>query len=457
MMPYLGISPTYSTTTNNLKWTIPSPSRLFTCVVPLWAPVTKENTYQVTKLRRVSEKSNAVSYASHRTIKPYDVHEPSFWLEGSININTTLIFVDNGPALMSINVGSPKPLKIFWTKCLFLHNPAAQNNFNNSPRPPVSKTTRLSSSMPTALMLLLLTDATTPCWDSYTKTVITMLCLPCMVSLGKITFAVGVFKPTTIRVNMPVLTKKPITAEPACKDAQITPGPTDTTVRLMFSVLPVDVLSTRTPVSKPIGPRIKPANPSIPNILRSVPPVASAKNVTVCYVASKRSKTHRCGFWECRCCHEQVDVHRHRCFLQVEKTPAERRRDQQRRWSHDRIAAGGLQALLANDAAGLDAFHANDDDPQDNDAEESPPLHVLFDIESMQVEGRHVPNLVVAETEADDRPVSFTDPHDCLFHFLQWLETLTENGTQSLTVIAHNFKGCDSYPVIKELHLQETD
>ena len=74
--------------------------------------------------------------------------------------------------------------------------------------------------------------------------------------------------------------------------------------------------------------------------------------------------------------------------------------------------------------------------------------------ESMQVDGRHFPNLVVAETESPDRPVSFKGD-DCLLLFLAWLETLTENGKQPLTVLAHNFKGYDSYPVIDELHRQK--
>ena len=77
---------------------------------------------------------------------------------------------------------------------------------------------------------------------------------------------------------------------------QIMPRPTDTTVRLRCFVRPVDVLPMGTSVSKPIGPRLKPANPSIPNILRSVLPVANVKNVTACYVASKRSEPIGVGF-----------------------------------------------------------------------------------------------------------------------------------------------------------------
>ena len=72
------------------------------------------------------------------------------------------------------------------------------------------------------------------------------------------------------------------------------------------------------------------------------------------------------------------------------------------------------------------------------DEDDKPPLHVFFDIEAMQDTGRHIPNLVVAETEHDDRPVRFKG-EACIKHFLEWLDTLTENDTRPLTVIAHNF------------------
>ena len=44
----------------------------------------------------------------------------------------------------------------------------------------------------------------------------------------------------------------------------------------------------------------------------------------------KEIRTHGCGFQECRCCHEQVDIHQHRCFLQDQKTPGKVRREQGR-------------------------------------------------------------------------------------------------------------------------------
>ena len=73
------------------------------------------------------------------------------------------------------------------------------------------------------------------------------------------------------------------------------------------------------------------------------------------------------------------------------------------------------------------------------DDEDKPPIHVFFDIEAMQETGRHVPNLLIAETECDDRPIRFRGDH-CLRDFLQWLDTLTENDTCPVTVIAHIFK-----------------
>ena len=81
-----------------------------------------------------------------------------------------------------------------------------------------------------------------------------------------------------------------------------------------------------------------------------------------------------------------------------------------------------------------------------------PPLHGY--IESMQVNGKHVPNLVVSEMADDDQPVRFLD-ETCLRDFVYWLDTLILDGTQPLTVLAHNFQGYESYPVVDELHRQK--
>ena len=38
---------------------------------------------------------------------------------------------------------------------------------------------------------------------------------------------------------------------------------------------------------------------------------------------------------------------------------------------------------------------------------------------------------------------------------MEWLDTLTQDGKRPLTVIAHTFRGYDSYPIIEEVHQQK--
>ena len=104
-------------------------------------------------------------------------------------------------------------------------------------------------------------------------------------------------------------------------------------------------------------------------------------------------------------------------------------------------------------AAGLATFEANGEGMGNMDDEDKPPIHVFFVIKAMQETGRHVPNLLIAETECDDRPIRFRGDH-CLQDFLQWLDTLTENDTRPVTVITHNFQGYDGYFVVDEYHNQ---
>jgi len=92
---------------------------------------------------------------------------------------------------------------------------------------------------------------------------------------------------------------------------------------------------------------------------------------------------------------------------------------------------------------------ALDDDESDDD--DRPPLHVFFDIEAMQPHEQHVPNLVVAETDEDDLPVRFPG-HHCIQDFLEWLDTLTQNDTRQVNVLAHNFQGYDRYFVVHQYH-----
>ena len=64
-----------------------------------------------------------------------------------------------------------------------------------------------------------------------------------------------------------------------------------------------------------------------------------------------------------------------------------------------------------------------------------------------------MPNLLIAETEHDDCPEHFRGEH-CIKSFLERLDTLTENDTRPVTVIAHNFQGYDGYFIVDEYHQQ---
>ena len=74
-------------------------------------------------------------------------------------------------------------------------------------------------------------------------------------------------------------------------------------------------------------------------------------------------------------------------------------------------------------------------------------------MKAMQDTGRHIPNLVVAETENDERPVHLRGD-SCMRHFLEWLDTFTEEDSQEVKVLGHNFQGYNGYFVVEEYHRQ---
>lgn len=80
-------------------------------------------------------------------------------------------------------------------------------------------------------------------------------------------------------------------------------------------------------------------------------------------------------------------------------------------------------------------------------------LLVFFDIEKMQEDGQHVLNLFIV-----DRTHVFRGT-DCVTYFIDWLYDLAENGDSSVpvTVLAHNFQGYDSYPVLAAYLQQKRD
>ena len=72
-------------------------------------------------------------------------------------------------------------------------------------------------------------------------------------------------------------------------------------------------------------------------------------------------------------------------------------------------------------------------------------VHVYFDIEATQTDGRHVANLVVAELEYENAKTEIFQGGRCVEEILEWLDSFFSEGRKTLTVVAHNFKGYDSY------------
>ena len=167
-------------------------------------------------------------------------------------------------------------------------------------------------------------------------------------------------------------------------------------------------------------------------------------------VGFKNIGRHRCGYLDCPSCQEYVNAQTNRCFIQRALSPQDIKEKKQER-KRKRQQEGGPPAKRGA-AAGLQTLRANEggDDNSDDD-DEPPPLHMFFDIEAMQPQEQHVANLVVGETEHDPRPVRFKGEH-CLRDFLEWLDTLTQDDTRQVNVIAHNFQGHDGYFVVNQCH-----
>ena len=156
----------------------------------------------------------------------------------------------------------------------------------------------------------------------------------------------------------------------------------------------------------------------------------------------KDQKTHLYGSVDYISCKEYVEAVTHKCFIQVAKSLQEQKEKKKKNKKRKRGANAGLTTLEDN-GTGMDA----------EGDEDKPPLHVFFDIKATQDTSSHVPNLLIVETEQDHRPIPFRE-EESVKHFLEWLDTLTENGTRPVTVIAHNFQGYDLYFLVDECHRQ---
>ena len=119
-----------------------------------------------------------------------------------------------------------------------------------------------------------------------------------------------------------------------------------------------------------------------------------------------------------------------------------------------------MRRRLGNDVSSSSDESFDDDDESGDDIFDRP-HHIFFDIEPMLVEKRHVPNLLIASSEQEsvddvhvfrNRTLEDGRSYSCVDDFLDWLETLIEPTTSKILVLAHNFKGCDSYPIVDAYH-----
>ena len=143
---------------------------------------------------------------------------------------------------------------------------------------------------------------------------------------------------------------------------------------------------------------------------------------------------HQCGYGRCPSCKDYVNIDEHKCFIQVSKkrkaASADRPTKRQRKEENE---------------------EENDESMDEEDDDETESIMVFFDIEAMMLPGGHEPNLLVAETDQTEEPIIFRGKN-CVAEFLIWLEELTEEDTQNVTVVAHNFQGYDGYFVVEQYY-----
>ena len=156
-------------------------------------------------------------------------------------------------------------------------------------------------------------------------------------------------------------------------------------------------------------------------------------------VGPQALERHQCWYVDCPSCHEYVHGKTHLCFIQRAPKPQEKKKRKRKRQGGHRAKRGAA------------ATAPEEEEEEEEDVDDLPPLHVFFDIEAMQPHEQHIANLVVAETDEDDRPMCFPGDH-CVRDFLEWMDTLTNNDTRQVNVLAHNFQGYDGYFVIHQYY-----
>lgn len=151
---------------------------------------------------------------------------------------------------------------------------------------------------------------------------------------------------------------------------------------------------------------------------------------------AKEQQEHQCGYSICISCQQYVESNTHKCYIQIVASPEEEKRKKKEEKRKNQPPR--KRPRLEED---------------DEDDDEKPPLHIFFDVEAMQPDGVHIPNLVVVETEEDDTPHLFYGD-TCMQDFLKWLDDLMKADTRPFIVLAHNFQGYDGYFIVNEYHKQ---
>ena len=126
------------------------------------------------------------------------------------------------------------------------------------------------------------------------------------------------------------------------------------------------------------------------------------------YTSSSQEHMKHCGLQYCPNCSKEVNILQHRCFLQ----------------------------------------------PIDDVDNDKNTIFVYFDIEARQDTGNHIANLLCAETDHNDTQYTFKG-EQCVAEFLEWIHSIAnDESVDKVIVVAHNFKGYDSYFILQELYKQ---
>lgn len=168
--------------------------------------------------------------------------------------------------------------------------------------------------------------------------------------------------------------------------------------------------------------------------------IVDVQNVSVCIyrrkcfgcmkllVGFKEQKEYRCGYIECRFCYKYVEVAIYKCFIQVVKFSKEEKEEKKEK-KKKKVKCGVV--------AGLVILEVNDEG-MDIEDDDKLLFYVFFDIEVMQDIGRYVFNLLIVETENDDRSERFRGEY-CVRDFFEWFDILIENDIRFVIVIVYNF------------------